>query len=51
MTIVAPLWVVLILFVAAGIIRLVFGPRWKKEAEGRKRLFEERKSEGGAEGK
>lgn len=46
--IVAPLWVVLILFVVAGVIKLVFGPRWKSDAEERKRLFEERKKEGGA---
>jgi hypothetical protein len=48
--IVAPLWVFLILFAIAGIITLIFGPRWKKEAEDRKRLFEERKREDGSEG-
>jgi cbb3-type cytochrome oxidase subunit 3 len=40
--IVAPLWVFLILFAIAGVVALIFGPKWKKEAEERKRLFEKR---------
>lgn len=42
--IIAPLWVFLILFAIAGLVTLIYGPRWRKEAEERKRLFEERKS-------
>lgn len=41
--IIAPLWVFLVLFAVAGVIALIYGPRWRKEADERKRLFEERK--------
>jgi uncharacterized membrane protein len=40
--IIAPLWILLILLSIAGVVKLVYGQRWKKEAEDRKKLFEER---------
>lgn len=48
--IVAPLWVFLILLAIAGVIGLIYGPRWRKEAAERKLLFEERKRKDRIEG-
>jgi ammonia channel protein AmtB len=49
---VAPIWVFLILFAIAGVVKLIFGPRWKREAEERRLMFEARRtgSEPGAPG-
>jgi len=40
--IVAPLWAFLILFAIGGAVKLIFGPRWKRQADERRRLFAER---------
>lgn len=42
--IIAPLWVFLVLFAIAGAVKLIYGPRWKRAAAERRRMFEERKN-------
>jgi uncharacterized protein YjeT (DUF2065 family) len=40
-----PLWVALLILIVGGLIRLVYGPRWKREAEERRQLFELRRQD------